>query len=103
MRKGFPDSNCFKNVKSVQPLRLCMSCLICFGRADAISLARPSCNASGWDSSRRLPREARSSAFQLAKEKGFEGIIAKRKTSVQWVRPELVCEVAFASGGSLIE
>ena len=22
---------------------------------------------------------------------------------IQWVRPELVCEVAFASGGSLIE
>jgi ATP-dependent DNA ligase len=53
--------------------------------------------------------------FQLAKEKGLEGIIAKRKSSIyrpgkrspvanppkiperiQWVRPNLVCEVAFA-------
>jgi bifunctional non-homologous end joining protein LigD len=29
--EGIPDFNCFKNGKSVQPLRSCMSCLICFG------------------------------------------------------------------------
>ena len=91
MRKGSPDSNCFKNGKNVQLLRLRLFCLDLLWdngrdltgksvverreRLQEIITPLDGIQVGGYLEKRGID------LFQLAKEKGLEGIIAKRKGS----------------------
>jgi ATP-dependent DNA ligase len=86
---GFSYRN---NSRNVRPHRLSFICSICFGVMGVTLPGRPSCNdVTGWDRSSILSPgiqvggyiENRGIDFyRLAKEKGLEGIVAKRKSSI---------------------